>query len=349
MMKKTETISGKKIVGQISTTGYEKYISRRSFLNFTLGTLAGLTLSGGLSSRVQGATTVIGDPFKDSLAIPPLFCTAYITPDASGQGGQEAIVARYPLALVPQDMRIAFVLWRDKVKSINPKILLFGYQMCIEETTVPGPGHDKLRTAQNSWCVYPDGSIPTFINDIGQKPRLYDPRSKEWQSIFIEACRATLSSYPYGGLFIDQCTIFNIASTDPSVREEMRAALQSTLMELRRQFPNTILVGNSSYSWAGLNGELNEGRQADIPNELAPFAGHVLPRVELVQTLLNNATDIETVKREMDLAHGSGGFYGACVNYQHALWFDVFDNVIATYNATKIPNAPAGLTVGNPF
>lgn len=117
----------------------------------------------------------------------------------------------------------------------------------------------------------------------------------------------------------------------PSVRDEMRQALQKTILRIRGEFPQAVVIGNSSYGWRGLNGELNEGRPQDMAKEFKEFDGHVLPRTELYNTLLRRADDIETVKREMALAHSFGAFYCAAVDYQHVLWFDIFDQVIAQY------------------
>ena len=303
-------------------------ISRRSFFVYSLGSMVGLACSSqlcpgsGLSSLAAAHSTALR-------TIAPLFCTAYIDPTIAVQAGQEAIVARYPLALVPQDMRTQLVLWRDRVKELNPSIVMLGYQLVIEETTVPGPGHDKQRELSNAWCVYPDGFVPTI--EYLQRPlRLFDPRKKEWQDNFLEACRATVNSYPYDGLFLDQCTVHAIAHPVEGVRAEMRQALQDTLAMVRKEFPSHILVGNSKYHWSGLNGELNEGRPNDM-EELDPFEGHVEPRIQLYQSLLQHSSDIGVMKKEMAKAQARGAFYGAAVNYQHALWFGEFDEVLAKF------------------
>ena len=264
---------------------------------------------------------------------PRLFCTAYITPDDPGQGGQEHVVAKYPLALVAQDTRTAFATWRDRVRRLNPSIALLGYQMVIEETGVPGPGHDEMRkiTANDAYCVYPGGIVPTVMVPPQPNPlRIFDPRNAEFSQRLLAACRAVLRSYPYAGLFLDQCTVYTKAHPFPAVREEMRHALQQTLLELRAEHPNIIIVGNSSFHWAGLNGELVEARPDDVASETQPYPGHTLPNVELVQALLKDSSDREAVARQMAVAHAHGAFFGAAVDYQHALWFDMFDEVVTS-------------------
>ena len=82
-------------------------------------------------------------------------------------------------------------------------------------------------------------------------------------------------------------------------------------MRLRQEFPYTILIGNSSYNWQGLNGELNEGRPENMLAGLSPFDGHAQPTMDLYESLLKDPNDIETVKREMALAHSQGAYYSA--------------------------------------
>lgn len=307
-------------------------MSRRSFLKHSTAGLVALTLgcshpnTGGQAqgishSRVTGTT-------RGVQSIPPLYCIAYIDPDIPSQANQESMVARYPLALVPQDSRRSHVQWRDRIKLLNPQIILLGYQLTIDETTVPGPGHDRLRLAKDSWCVYPNGHIPRIPP---KSFRVYDPRKVEWQEAFLEACHITLASYPYDGLFLDDCTVFDIAHPSVLVRSEMREALQATLLRLRKAFPHTIFVGNGSENWIGLNGEMNEGRPQQMVQELALFSGHAHPGIDLYYSSLEGPNDIEKVKREMAVAHSQGAFYGAAVDMQHVLWFDAFDEVMARY------------------
>ncbi len=315
-------------------------LSRRALLKYSIAGLAGLTLGPQILQTLsaQGAGTPpspAGLRLKGSRSLlPPLFCTAYIDPDIPSQAGQESLIARYPLTLVPQDMRATHTQWRDRIKQLNSAILMLGYLMVIEETTVPGPGHDVMRLVKNSWCVHPGGYYPTVQIEPGPRTfRIFDPRKPEWQESFLAACRATLQSYPYDGVYLDQCTVYDIAHPLPNVRAEMRQALQVILLRLRQEFPSAILIGNSSYDWAGLNGELNEGRPGNLRAELAPFIEHAQPEIQLYQSLLRNPFDIETVKREMAAAHLYGAFYGAAPvnNYQHALWFEVFNEVIAAH------------------
>jgi hypothetical protein len=260
--------------------------------------------------------------------IPPIFCIAYIDPGIKKQRGQEAIVAKYPLAIVSQDHKIQSVRWRDKVKSINPGIKLLGYQMVIEETTVPGVGHERLSKAGNSWVTYPGGWHPKVKLATDKVRRIYDPRSGEWQEAFLDGCAKTLESYPFEGLFLDQCTIFNIASLSMVTRTAMLGALRSTLLELRRRFPSKIFIGNSSYSFAGLNGELNENRDKDLPKKNKFLDAHAEPEFNLYQFYTQDIEDYHQIKMQMKLAYKYKRFFGVSSNYQKVQWFDFFDDVI---------------------
>lgn len=311
-------------------------LSRRSFLLRSMAGISGLVL-GSLSpspsiAQLPQMLRPLTGPTESTSRLPPLFCTAYVNPEIPEQANQEAVIARYPLVIVPQSDRPAHKRWRDRIKELNPKILILGYQMVAEQTTVPGPGHDKLRDTTDAWAVHPGGFYPTIDPGNGQRRRLFDLRKQEWQQAFLNACRETLESYPYDGLFLDQCSVFEITHPIPSVKTDMRQALQNTLIRLREDYPHTIFIGNSSHNWQGLNGELNEGNPSRIAAELAPFDGHVQPAMDMYVSRLRHPNDIETVKKEMILVHKQGGLYGASVTYQQVLWFDVFNKIIEQYS-----------------
>jgi hypothetical protein len=305
-------------------------MDRRRFLQYAVGGLGAASINP-LSLASSQASELAG--FGWSHGMPPLFCTAYIDPGIDSQKGQERFVAKYPLALVPQDDRKHFRRWRDDVRNINPEIKLLAYQMVIEETTVPGPGHDFLRQVKDSWVSYPGGYTPTvtFRTAVGKRDhRIYDPRSNEWQNRFLEACHKTLNSYPYQGLFLDQCTVYAKAALIPSVRDEMHAALQSALYELRKAHPDKIIIGNSRYSWGGLNGEMNESRPLDMAKESSHYQWHVKPRYELFHYYMNSHLD-EVAKDLFVKAISNQMFYGAGINAQTVRWYPFMDDVLSEH------------------
>lgn len=312
--------------------------TRRCFLKKTIvaTTSLGLTSFAGdiLSAKKTGLEKSESKTINWSQGMKPLFCTAYIDPGIDIQKNQEHFVAKYPLALVPQDDRKHFVLWRDKVRNINPDIKLLGYQMVIEETTVPGPGHDIMRALNNPWVKYPGGYIPrvTYKTAPKENPykRIFDPRKQEWQKAFIDSCMAVLDSYPFDGLFLDQCTIYAKAAIVPATRLEMFQALDETLHKLRRSVGDKILIGNSSYNWAALNGEMNESRPTKLPKETRLTEEYFQPRLELFY-YLKNINESEKVRAMLQLALNNKAFFGTSINHQTVRWHKLFDEVLSDY------------------
>lgn len=286
---------------------------------------------------VAAAGPTIGLPKWNGLdlswtnGIPPLFCTAYIDPTIAAQAGQERAVARYPRAIVSQGGDPASRVWRRRVRELNPSIQLFAYQVVIEETTVPGPGHAHMRRVQQSWVTYPGGYVPTVEVLAGHRFRVFDPRSAEWQQSFVEACEILMESDQYDGLYLDQCTVYGLAAPLPGVRDEMLEALASTLNQLRRRMPSVTIVGNSSYDFSALNGELNENRPADLRDE-AQVRDHASPEVNLFQFLTDGSIDSPQAKSMAHLALENRCMFGIANNYQKVGWPSFFDEIVA---ATK--------------
>jgi len=303
-------------------------LNRRKFIFSGITNIAAYGLVGSCYAKVRNEKVILQNHNITNRIenLARIFCTAYITPDDPSQANQERIVAKYPLIIVPQDNRRHFIKWRENVKNLNPDIIMLAYQMVIEETTVPGAGHDVLRKINNSWCVYPGGYLPK-VGPSDKRRRIFDPRHDEWKSGFISSCHSTLNSYGYDGLFLDQCTIFPISNPFHRAREDMRRSLQKTLLELRRELPDTILVGNCRDSWSGLNGEMNEARKKDMGKELAYYAGHAKPRIELVQSRVKEINSKRIIS-DMRLAHQYDAFFGVAQDYQHVIWLDEFDDIL---------------------
>ena len=283
------------------------------------------------SNIIQPASKII----DWSSGMKPLYCLAYINPGVESHKGQEASVAKFPIAMVPQDDRSYYRQWKDDVKAINPDLKFLAYQMVIEETTVPGPGHEYIRRhAKNAWATYPGGFTPTvtFSTSVTKKrKRIFDPRSEVWQDAFIKACEITLESYPYEGLFLDQCTVYTKAALLPQVRMEMMIGLEQTLIRLREKFPTKLIVGNTRYSLSGLNGEMNEGREQDLAEEMAYYEYHVEPRIELFHYYMKNHDDTETATEKFKLALANKAFFGTGINAQTIRWYDFIDEVLSEY------------------
>jgi hypothetical protein len=134
-------------------------------------------------------------------------------------------VARYPMAIVAQDNRDSFRRWRDAIRILNPDIVFLGYQLVHQETGDPGPGNDEWRKASHSWCKYLDDFESTTFWG-GRHHKLYDVGTPEFEECFLNASRKVMLSYRYDGFFLDNCTVFAIATPIPSIHSEMIRALQ---------------------------------------------------------------------------------------------------------------------------
>lgn len=255
--------------------------------------------------------------------MPPVYCLAYIDPNNPKHQNQDDAIARFPMALVPQDDRGYFKRWREGLRNKNSKIRLLAYICTIEETDVPGPGHRAVRPVTSAWVRHL-GVTPT----VDGRRRIYDPRNKDWQDAFVRACVLTMNSDAYEGIFLDQCSVFTKAAPIPSIFDEMKDALEQTLVRVREQLPNAILIGNSRYSWAGLNGEMNEGRPEDLAKEVAAPATHVRPFLNLFHHYIKEP-DLREAESLFRLALKNRCFYGCCVNAQTIGWYDFFDSVLA--------------------
>jgi hypothetical protein len=301
-------------------------IDRRAFaaagLSAAALALAATTTRAGVSLEAAVAKATLRHAGK---TVAPIYIVAYIEPDS----GQEALVARYPLAIVPQSIAPKYMRWRDTVRSLNPEIVLLGYQMTSLEpnSSGRGPGHDLMAHIQKSWVVSPGGTQPT----VETPPRrLYDMRRDEWKAAFLDACSATLKSYPYDGLFLDQCSVFGAhAPNSPLLRGEMRDHLQGVLLELRNRHPNALIIGNSSYQWKGLNGAMSEDRNQFLRTELAPAPGQASPALNLGLMYLKEGIDNPArIEAYLIQTLSMGAFFTALHSTKRATWFPIFDRVL---------------------
>lgn len=282
---------------------------------------------------------VISDNVIDwSWGMKPFFCVAYINPGIKSQKNQEKHIAKYPIAIVSQGTQKYYLEWLDRIVGINPKIKLLGYQMVIEETLNPGPGHDILRSAKNAWVTYPDGTIPTVTyrtNVKNTRKRIYDPRSNSWQRKFIDGCSAVLDSYRFDGLFLDQCTVYSGAAKNKDDFRGMMDSLNEALILLRERYPEKIIIGNSKYNWTALNGELNESRPNKIIAEMDTEFIRNVKRLEMFHLYTQESYSDEFIKKLIRDAFASKAFFGCSPNAQNVRWLSVFDDVLKEYSIVE--------------
>ncbi len=190
-----------------------------------------------------------------------------------------ANLATYPLLILPQANDAATIAWRNSIKAINPGILMLGYQMVASDAhTVPGPGNAIM--PNYGYCRDASGAV-ILVNNVA----LHDYRHSYWRSAFLRACQTVMGSYPWDGLFLDNCAVWSNMSTDPGVLSVMQSSLQQALADLRTLFPQSLLTGNSAQHFGSLNGELHEN-YTDAFSE-----PHVQPEINIVGQIVSSFTD----------------------------------------------------------
>lgn len=309
-------------------------INRREFNQYVLSSAAGMASGCAASEALQ--KTSGSDLFSRASNIPPLYCLAYINPTLDWQKGQENTIAKFPMALVPQNMLPTHVAWRERIREKNPDIIMLGYQMTIEETKVPGPGHDIMRTLDDAWVTYPGGFVPK-ITWKDQIKRIFDPSKEEWQKRFLEACSAVLEAYRFDGLFLDQCTVFARAALTPGADAKQKAGLQKALVALRESWPDKIFIANSRYNWEAVNGEMNEGRIEDYDKELIPFPGHARPQIDLAAIYYHKIGGRQDIRPYLKNAVSRKAFFYACETAQKVEWHAAYDELIDQWNTSSRP------------
>jgi len=252
---------------------------------------------------------------------PRIYCIDWIQVETDAQRGQEETVARFPLAVHDAVLTAAHVEHLQRVKALNPEQVMLGYVIWNHETSAVGPGNEILQTLSD------DAYVPTVTVDGN---RLFDFREYEVQGALLEACRATLDAYPFDGLFLDNCTVWDAAAApNTAARTDMENALLRTLAKLRAMYPEHLLIGNTADNWPHLNGEQNEDRTADWAAEFISYPGHASPEMNLAMVLMDDTggTSQTAVATHYAAArHYANTWFGACVDYQHPVWWDAYDD-----------------------
>ncbi len=301
---------------------------RRTFLQG-----AGAALLSGYTTKILSAAESNSSVINWSNGIKPLYCQAFIDPANKVHRGQELAISKYPIALIPQDNRVQFGQFRTKLRRLNPLQTVLAYHATLDENGVPGPAHDLVRKLKNSWITLPGGIVPTIDLKSGNvlKRRIYDPRDAAFRKTFIDACGLLIDKYKFDGIFLDNCTIYPIFANIPYLGDELKQGLQELIHEVRLAFPKTILIGNSSYTWSYLNGEMNEGRPKDLPKEALDISGHTDPKINMFHYYMKDQSDLIHAENNFRFAIENHCFYGTGINAQTIRWYPFFDKVLSEY------------------
>lgn len=204
-----------------------------------------------------------------------LFTVAYIYPDKISPFIQCDLVAKYPIAIVPQSDDPVYIAWRDRIRQLNPAIKLLAYQQTIYLVTeIAGPGVGPGARVMAAESVPAQLSVSRLPNGP-----YFDYRIPAFKTSFLHACDAVLKSYPYDGLFLDNCTVWGqYQGTDVA---GLTAALRSTILELRARQPNILIVTNGIEKYVGANGGMCEARPLDMAKEMPYYDGQAFPRINM--------------------------------------------------------------------
>ena len=293
----------------------------------------------------------------------PLMLTAYIDAAQPAQQGQEATVAKYPLVVTGSTVTTLQNQWRATVKALNPDIKILGYVLGNERSTQFNPGRaiwQALPVSPAVECNFIYNGLthyPTLTNLPGGF-RLFDYRYSGYTQALIDVIGATINSQAgiYDGVFIDNCTVFTGAQPSSyngyvgdshgvenypgaaAIRAEMLEALQETLTAARAAFPDIMILGNSSFNFTHINGEMNEGRPEDYAAELPSIPGQTLPGLNVGMLLEPSGVSEATIIAAMNTVHSYDGIFTYSRNFQHAEWFDFYDPIMAAWEAENAPD-----------
>lgn len=303
---------------------------RRTFLKSTSAAL--LT---GMTRDLWAEDIAIKKKLDWSNGMKPLYCLAYIDPENKNHKNQEEFISKYPISVIPQDNRPRYISFKQRLRELNNTQKIFGYMMLIDENGLRGPAHELVRKVNNSWLTLPGGIVPTKDIPSGniKKRRLYDPRSAEFRSRFVEACQLLVDQHDFDGIFLDNCTIYGRFASIPVLGDDLLEGLQQLITEIRTALPETILIGNTRYNFTGLNGEMNEGRPNELVKEAKPIPGQVQPYINMFHYYMKGSSkkDLLFAENYFRLALQNKCFFGTGINPQTIRWYEFFDRVLAEY------------------
>ncbi len=302
-------------------------MQRRTFLK---GTSA--TLISSLSQRTL-SYSAMKNKIGWSHGMKPLYCLAYIDPEYKPHKGQESSIAKYPIAVIPQEASSKYDSFRRRLSELNPQQKVLAYQMTLDEHVVPGPGHELLMGLQNSWLTLPGGIVPTLSTPSGNilRPRIFDPRNPVFRHYFVKACELLINEKGFDGIFLDNCTIYGRFSNIPFFGDSLMKGLQQLVEDIRTALPNAILIGNTRYDWSGLNGEMNEGRPNELSKETSFYEDHTEPTISMYHYYMKDNNDLANAEKNFRLALANNCFFGTAINAQTIKWYPFFDKVLSEF------------------
>lgn len=263
--------------------------------------------------------------------------------------GQEQVVARFPLVIVPQTYRTASPIREhlDAIRAFNPDAIFLAYQIPFEDVLPEGtgPGYDALRHLRSIESAYMHDAQGKrlLVAELSGTRGMFDPRSPAVRAAILAAASALLEAYPHDGIFFDNYGIKNAMLLDENGNQFTGApgqvwsevdyasklgAMVTLAEEIRAAWPGALLIANSANVFPAFNGELVEGSSQfyRMPVQAAELPGRVQPFIPLFQDTPVSGPDDPIIAARGAQVHAHGGWYGASVHNQDILWPTAFDN-----------------------
>lgn len=264
-----------------------------------------------------------------------LFQTVY---NVTYTPAEAVIAAKYSMLIVKQPplpgaSLTTLVQWITSIKAINPSCKVLTYLMTAQEPGITAPGSgDKILMnwasyepfIEEPWLMTASGDVTAYVESVWKVRRLFDYRKPVWQSLFKSAAATILNAYQFDGIFFDNCTA-NWAKHAPH-NPTLAAGLQTTLLDIRRSYPDKLFIGNCSENWMGLNGEMSEGAVVN-PLVLELKNGQTYPNMNCYYAPVTISTPDADIAAKYNIAKSKDAWFGVYDATRPVFWPSVFDTL----------------------
>ena len=116
--------------------------------------------------------------------------------------------AGYDALVVSQEITPSYIDFRDRVKTLNPDIKIIGYHMVAFKHPANTPSDKVMFDAGAAYLM--DGADPvTLAFNASHDVTMFDYRNAKWQTAFVHACEVLMATYPYDGIMLDNCSVWD--------------------------------------------------------------------------------------------------------------------------------------------
>ncbi len=304
------------------------------------------------------------------IKFPPVFTIAYGS-DTVGDPINQLTISKFPLAIVDQGYlapgQSVSPEWSSfvTIKSLNPDIQLFAYQMVTDVQATTGIGNNIVNavTDPDAVCVNDTGSNVVYVDGEGHtitvapgQPLTYwngsanvqmrDYRWPGWPAVYATASLALVEAFPFTGIMFDNFGVRPaMAPGDLAAQADMNTGLLAILAAIRAVIPKVPLIGNgaSYYAQHGgwslpltLNGTLIESTAGFNDIARVPVEAVRTYQAPIYNVFIDRlATEADITTARIDYAAGicfdNKTLYGALVDYANPVFPPEFLNIINGY------------------